>query len=203
MMNHFSLKAKDWDSPEQIDRNRQYAQAILKLAPLASDQLRILDFGCGTGLLSSYFANQAQSLLGVDNTPEMLERFDHRFENVHIAQSLCVDLKLQPTALEPYTFDFVVSAMAFHHLEQPVEVLKLIQSSMCSGARFFLIDLDQEDGSFHPDPKAMGVHHFGFSFETLQEWAKRLEFKSFQSSVILTIEKNAKAYPVRLSLFEV
>jgi 2-polyprenyl-3-methyl-5-hydroxy-6-metoxy-1,4-benzoquinol methylase len=201
MMNHFSIKAKDWDTDTQIQRNRVMAQAILDSKLLPKKKLRVLDFGCGTGLLSSFILERAISLVGIDNTPEMIELFDRRFKSSPQVRSVCIDLEKKNNALEGETFDLVVSAMAFHHLERPFEVLKLIKSSMGKDSHFYLFDLDQEDGSFHADPMAMGVHHFGFGIDTLDTWAKDLNFTSFQSSIVMSIEKNEKSYPLRMSVF--
>ncbi len=200
-INHFKEAAKSWDSEVAVARNRGYAQAVEKHLPALDRPLRFLDFGCGTGLLSEHFAVEAESLLGVDSTPEMLEVFDTRFKELAQVRSLAVNLEENPQGLKGQEFDVIFTAMAFHHLREPKIVLNLLKEHLSPQGRIMIVDLDKEDGSFHPDPKAMGVHHFGFSSEQWQVWAQDLDFALCTQELIEPIEKNNRAYPVRLVVY--
>ncbi len=52
MTNHFNLEANIWDTPEKIEWSIKYATRINELIPPFQNSRSILDFGCGTGLLS-------------------------------------------------------------------------------------------------------------------------------------------------------
>jgi ubiquinone/menaquinone biosynthesis C-methylase UbiE len=199
-MNHFSEIAKDWDTPQTLERNKIFSDALTKYVPNKTD-LELLDFGCGTGLLSESFALRADKLLGIDTTKEMLEIFDKRFKNLENTQSLCVNLEETPESLGDRFFDVIYTAMAFHHLKRPQRTLELFKKHLKNGGKVAVIDLDQEDGSFHPDNKAMGVHHYGFGRIELQSWADELKFKNFDHDIIHSIDKNGRIYRVALSLF--
>lgn len=199
-MNHFASMAKEWDTPKTVERNQIFSQALLKYLPEKS-KLNLLDFGCGTGLLSINFVERAEKLIGLDTTREMLDVFDQRFKDFHQTQSLCVNLEESPGGLEGLGFDFIYTAMAFHHLKQPVEILKLFKEHLGPEGKVAVIDLDQEDGSFHPDNEAMGVHYYGFGREELQSWADQLGFNHFEHEIIHAIDKNDRIYRVALSVF--
>jgi hypothetical protein len=68
--------------------------------------------------------------------------------------------------------------------------------------RFYLIDLDQEDGSFHQDPQKMGVHHFGFSIECRDSWCEKAGYKSVSHETVFEISKNERTYLVIMSIYK-
>lgn len=84
--------------------------------------------------------------------------------------------------------------MAFHHLENPKLVLNKVYQMLNPKGIAVIVDLDKEDGTFHPDNEAMRVKHFGFSKEELLLWSQ--EFKSVEHKIIHRVVKNDKSYPM-------
>lgn len=91
--------------------------------------------------------------------------------------------------------------MAFHHLRGPQMMLQRFAKHLCPGGKVFVIDLDAEDGSFRPDNHAMGVHHHGFSLDTLLSWTKAAGFREFQHEIVYHIEKNDRSYGVAMAVY--
>ena len=58
-------------------------------------------------------------------------------------------------------FDLAVSLLVLHHVEDTGATLRSIHGMLTPGGYIGLIDLDEEDGSFH-DPDQPGIHHHGF-----------------------------------------
>lgn len=199
-MSHFASVAKEWDTPQTIERNEIFSRSLAKYFPETSN-LELMDFGCGTGLLSVNFVERSQKLIGVDTTQEMLDVFNQRFKEFKQVQALCTNLEDSSQELNGQCFDVIYTAMAFHHLKSPMETLKLFKQQLKPEGKVAVIDLDQEDGSFHPDNEGMGVHHYGFGREELQTWADKLEFRQFKHEIIHSIEKNDRIYRVALSIF--
>src|SRR5690606_33259109 len=106
-----------------------------------------------------------------------------------------------PPAVGP--FDVIVTAMAFHHLMEPQKMLSLFKKHLGPNGMVFIIDLDEEDGTFHPDNKGMGVHHFGFSKNVLESWSKELGFRSFQHEMVYEIFKNGRSYGIGMGIFSI
>ncbi len=196
-MSHFNQMASQWDTPEKIQKTQKLAGKIKnKLDHFKYSS--VLDVGCGTGLLGLEFVHADTSLLGIDTSPGMLEVFDEKTKDNPQIESLLWNLEEAPLERE---FDLIVSAMAFHHLDHPDEVLGKLKAMLKPSGKIAIVDLDQEDGSFHPDPKKMGVKHFGFSKETLFKWAQELDL-TLKHSIINTIEKNGQTYGQFLALYE-
>lgn len=197
-MSHFNQLANSWDTPEKIIQNEKYAKEVRELISNKNPQ-RILEVGCGTGLLGSQFITKENFLLGIDMSTEMLKVFDEKFRGFNTRSLL---LNLETHDLPETQFDLIVSSMAFHHLKTPLDILNKLKRHLTPNGAIAVIDLDEEDGTFHPDPKNMGVYHFGFSSATMEKWAKTIEARSFSRKTINVIAKNNKEYPVCLSVFQ-
>lgn len=206
-MEHFSEMAKNWDTQEKIDRNIDYAKCIKQYLPLsASNQkIKILDLGCGTGLLGTQFLDHPDSqIVGVDTSAGMLDVFLHKFHDNNAdgyrAKAFLMDMS--KTELPEKNFNLIVSAMAFHHIKDTYPMLLKLKERLAPEGIIAIIDLDEEDGTFHPDPKNMGVHHFGFSHEQNMAWANELDLNLVERKIVHAIEKNEKSYPIFLAVYK-
>lgn len=191
MMNPFDQKAKDWDAPEKVAMTKELAQKVRSHLKNPNPH-KVLDFGCGTGLFGLEFLDETNTVDGLDSSEGMLEVFHSKLPaNRGKAILICEGEKLAPILDRDY--DLIVSSMAFHHLEKPRETLAELFQALAPGGEIVIVDLDQEDGTFHPDNKAMGVRHFGFSKETLEQWGKELGAQT-EHTMIKTIDKNDRSY---------
>lgn len=193
-MSHFNEISREWDKPEKIKQAEQYAARIK--SHLNFFPQKILEVGCGTGLLGEQFVTENSSLLGVDTSTGMLEVFNEKFKHNHQVSSRLLDL--EENVLHE-KFDLIISSMAFHHLKDPAGMVSKLRKNLKDGGVLAIIDLDQEDGTFHPDPKNMGVHHFGFSEEETKSWGSG--FHKMHREIVNKIEKNGGEYPIFLALY--
>ena len=122
-MNHFKEAAKSWDKESTVNRNQVFAESILKHISSNKEKLSLLDFGCGTGLLSQFLIDRTSRVVGIDPTVEMLAQFDQKFEKYGFAKSYALNIETEAMPEEIGSFDVIVSAMAFHHLENPLASL--------------------------------------------------------------------------------
>lgn len=196
-MSHFNDQAKEWDSEEKIIMMKTLAQKTMAVLHL-KEKLDIMDFGCGTGLFGLEFTDYAKSLLGIDTSEGMLEVFNKKTKGHDHIRSLLIDLENNTIKQK---FDLIISSMAFHHLNHPAQMIQKLKSLLNPHGRLAIVDLDQEDGTFHPDNKKMGVKHYGFSQEKLSAWAKTENMK-LSHQIINYISKNNQKYGQFLAVFE-
>ena len=168
-MSQFDQLANEWDSPQKIKLITTLAQKTKRTFPLKND-LDILDFGCGTGLFGMEFLEKAKSITGIDTSDGMLEVFKSKVRNIP-CETFNVDIEKETINKK---FDLIVSSMAFHHVENPRVAFNQLYSMLNNGGQIFIVDLEKEDGTFHPDPEKVGVKHFGFSNEEIQSWSEGL-----------------------------
>lgn len=195
-MSHFDHVANEWDKPQKSIMMAQLAKKTLAHVSLGKD-LAILDFGCGTGLFGLEFEGYAKSLTGVDTSAGMLEVFNQKTKDYPHINSIQIDLEKE--ILEE-KFDLVVSSMTFHHLENPQAMIQKLKSMLTEQGKILVIDLEKEDGTFHPNNKEMGVKHHGFSKEEILNWAESNGLK-VEINSINDIEKNDRRYSQFLACF--
>lgn len=199
-MSHFNQEAANWDKPEKIELMKTLAEACKEVLNLTGP-LDILDFGCGTGLFGFEFSEYFGSLMGIDTSSGMLEVFNKKSEGYPNIHSQMIDLEDPKVDIDKsFKFDLIISSMAFHHLKEPETMLIKLKSYLKEGGKIAIVDLDTEDGSFHPDPKAMGVQHFGFAENQLQKWAENIHM-NFEYSIINSINKDEKEFKQFLALY--
>ena len=196
---HFDTAAKTWDTEETIKRNGAFAKAIAK--HVSNHIEKMMEFGCGTGLLTGHFLNVADELIGIETSSGMLKQFNERFEGNFKVKSLAINLEKESLPFDVGPFDVIVTAMAFHHLNDPKSVLSIFKKHLTPEGKVFVIDLDEEDGTFHPDNEGMGVHHYGFSKNTLESWSKELRFDSFQHEIVYELIKNDRSYGIAMGIY--
>lgn len=196
-MSHFNHAANSWDSEGKIKLMGRLSENTKKRLDLGERKLDILDFGCGTGLFGLEFIDHAKSILGIDTSEGMLAVFDEKVkEHNHISSKL---INLEKEDLDK-KFDLVVSSMTFHHLDEPQKAIQKLSKMLNPGGKLAIVDLEKEDGSFHPDPAGMGVKHFGFSQEELEGWAKEANLE-VKTCTINEVEKNDRTYQQFLAVF--
>ncbi|HHB95005.1 MAG TPA: class I SAM-dependent methyltransferase, partial [Campylobacterales bacterium] len=72
---NFAHKSKTWDmNSKRVQNAKGIAEYIIQNIKLHSD-MKIMDFGAGTGLLSYFVAPYVDTIVAVDNSPSMLQEF--------------------------------------------------------------------------------------------------------------------------------
>lgn len=196
MSNLFDKKADNWDTqsiPQQLSKT--IGPAIIENIELRPD-MEVMDFGAGTGLLTSHIAPLVKSVTAVDISAAMLDRLTAKPELKEKVTAFCQDILDKPLDKQ---FDLIISAMAIHHVKATALLLESFARHLKPGAQVALADLDSEDGSFHP-PQTQGVFHLGFDREAFSLLLKKSGFEDVQFLTAHIIEKDGTDYPVFLVL---
>lgn len=194
MADLFVDKAQDWDArpvPAQISEG--VGAALRAKVPLRSD-LRVMDFGAGTGLISAHVAPHVGVIYAVDISAAMLEKLAAKPELHGKVEVFCQDIMTSPLGRP---VDLVVSAMAMHHVEDTGALMRAFADHLVPGGRVALADLDHEDGSFHA-PGAEGVFHHGFVRDALREKLASAGFSQIEFSTATTVAKHDRSYDIFL-----
>ncbi|BCD62610.1 methyltransferase [Nitratiruptor sp. YY08-26] len=180
-MSSFDKRAQEWD---KNDRRVQTAKKVANAVKSCINEknLKILDFGCGTGLVSYELTNIADSITGIDTSPKMVEMFNAKSTTPAI-KAFCKDID----EIEK-KFDLIVSSMTFHHIKDIDAIIEKLRKKLQPGGIICVADLVKEDGSFHSDNSE--VHHFGFDVETLAKEFEKQGFTQVCQKIVHTIEKH-------------
>jgi len=190
---YFDKQATQWDDkPLRIKRSKTIADFISEKIPL-SKELSVLDYGCGTGLVSFFLSDKAASVCAADISDGMLAEVQKKITAQNIRNIETVNFDVTKNMTLNKTFDVIVSAMAMHHIEEPFDAITKLTKLLNPGGWIALADLCAEDGSFHEKGVAM---HNGFEPAEIAEHLKNLKMTSVICKNIFEIFKNEKNYPV-------
>jgi putative AdoMet-dependent methyltransferase len=194
MSDLFEEKASDWDMNTLVmELSKAIGKALLANVEL-NDQMHVMDFGAGTGLIASHISPHVKQILAVDISQAMLDKLAAKEELAGKVETICQDITVEPLQR---TFDVIVSAMAMHHVEDTDQLIRCFASHLQPGASIALADLDAEDGKFHP-PEIEGVFHDGFDRDELKKGFEKNGFKEVKFMTAHTVEKENGSYPVFL-----
>jgi len=194
MTDLFEAKAKDWDAN---DRRSKLASAIgssMLEHVLLNEQMTVLDFGAGTGLVTAQIAPRVNRIVAADTSRAMLDKLDSKPELKEKVETVCQDLLENPLDLR---FDLIVSAMTMHHVEDTSRLIQIFSEHLNDSGIVALADLDKEDGSFHP-ADTEGVFHFGFDRAELRTILESQGFEQVDFFTAHTINGEEKDYPIFL-----
>lgn len=194
--NRFDESAASWDEqPRRVRLARGVADEIARQIQL-SRELDVLDFGCGTGLLTLALQPLVRSVTGADTSAGMLEVLRGKLNERGLTsvETVLLDPK-SPLSLDA-RFHLIVSSMALHHVANLPPLFKRFHEQLHPGGRLALADLDREDGSFHEDPR--DVHHLGFERSELQRLLAEAGFADLAATAAIITSKGGHDYPVFL-----
>lgn len=194
MSDHFNEKAKTWDADEMIKKLSSAVGASILEHIHLNEQMNVMDFGAGTGLISSHVAPLVNKIIAVDISEAMLDKLIAKPELHGKVEAVCQNILEKPLSEK---FDLIMSAMAMHHVEDTGKLMQTFADLLKPGAQIALADLDKEDGSFHP-ADVQGVYHSGFERDDLQALLETQGFKDIHFFTAHTVEKENKEYPIFL-----
>lgn len=135
MSNEWDEYAAGWSTDPAVQQyaNKAYAE-LIKVVDLQG--LRILDFGCGTGQLTEKLVAQADDIVALDGSAEMI----HYLEQKQLQKVIGIAGFLSPDLIEQHV-----------SLQKPFDLI--VASSVCS----FLADYESTLGLFKKLLKPSGV----------------------------------------------
>jgi len=140
-----------------------------------TDKMDVLDFGCGTGILSFKLAPFVKSVTGTDNSQGMLDVFNGKMKKLDIGNAKAELVDVEKGGVLGGSYNLIVSSMALHHIKDPAGLLKQFYNALDKTGLLAIADLDPDDGKFHDD--LTGVYHNGFSREGFTKMLVEAGFK--------------------------
>jgi ubiquinone/menaquinone biosynthesis C-methylase UbiE len=191
----FDERAKEWDTPDRIERAAEVAAVIQAAVPMSGTE-RAIEVGAGTGLLGLQFAGRLQELVLTDPSTGMLEVAAEKVRRQGLKNVRTQRFDLTADTM-PVQFDLLISLLMLHHVEDTAAALAAMRALLATGGRIAVADLDTEDGSFHT-AEAEGIHHQGFDRADLGRLAEAAGFVDIAFRTAATIEDEGRRYPLFL-----
>lgn len=159
-----------------------------------------MEYGCGTGLVGLSLVDKFNELVLVDPSPGMIAQVEVKKQENSLSHvsSICGNI-LDGLSISS-KFDCIFTSMALHHEPNVPLLFQTLFSSIEEGGRLIVIDLDEDDGSFHADEPSFNGHH-GFEHDYLLETSKKTGFSTTTVKTFYQGEREVLEKKVPYSLF--
>ena len=195
----FDHVASSWDDePRRVKLAGNVATTIIDTL-LPDQTMDVLDFGCGTGLVTLRLRPWVRSVVGVDSSPGMLSVLERKIRDRKITGVEMISCDIENGELPSGRFHMIVSSMTLHHVSEPARLFATFFELLLPGGVIGIADLDAEDGSFHEDPT--GVHHHGFDRKMIMDLLIEAGFSDCAAKTADTIIKGAHPVVREYSVF--
>ncbi len=138
VIRQFTLQAKPFAS-HQAHSAQASLDSLRDLAGLDGTQ-RVLDAGCGPGLVSCYVSAYAGEVVGLDLTEAMIAQARAAADEKALDNVQFVSGNIAAMPFADGVFDATVSRYVFHHLNEPADAFAEMARVTRSGGRIVVAD---------------------------------------------------------------
>ena len=191
---YFKNKAKTYDDGtnkhDNVDNIASLIKQIIQLKP----DMKLMDFGSGTGLLLERIAPQVKKITAVDISPSMNQQLENKKQRIECELEM-IEVDLTTSSINT-KFDGIISSMTMHHVEDIKAMFDKFYAMLNDGGFIAIADLDTEDGSFHDEDT--GVFHQGFCRDQLNNIISLTQFRDVKIQTASTLRKEHGDYSLFL-----
>jgi len=192
-----SPDTNDWNASLYDDKHAfvfKYGEDLVNLLkPQAGE--RILDLGCGTGYLASVIASGGASVVGIDNSLEMVAKAKTEYPQIDFQVQSATNFHFDEN------FDAVFSNAVLHWIQEKEKVVELVYKYLKKNGRFVL----EMGGKHNVDKiikalqKSLSKHGYVqnsevslWYFPSIGEYASLLESKGFRVTFAMHYDRETK-----------
>jgi len=195
MKRDFDIDAASWDeNPGRVKLAKEIFKAIAEETNLVSS-MNVLDFGCGTGLLTMQSQPFVHSVTGADSSQGMLDVLNTKIRDRNLTNVKTRFLDIEKGGILEGSYHLITSSMTFHHIKNIRPVLDQFYKVLLPAGNICIADLDIDDGQFHENND--GVFHFGFERSSLSNIISEVGFKDIKCLTAARITKPVQGKAVR------
>jgi 2-polyprenyl-3-methyl-5-hydroxy-6-metoxy-1,4-benzoquinol methylase len=197
----FDREAAAWDEdPGRVKLANDVADEIIREAA-PSREMDVLDFGCGTGLVTLRLQPLVKSITGADSSKGMLGVLEKKIRTRGLPNVRTRLVDFEKGGRIEGKFHLLISSMTMHHVKDTATLFKQWHELLLPGGLLAAADLDTEDGSFHLNNT--GVFHLGLDRDRLQTLLISAGFHDVRAVTAATMTrdvagKGKKDFPVFL-----
>jgi ubiquinone/menaquinone biosynthesis C-methylase UbiE len=196
---NFNDYAKTWDSEIRINRAATIANEISSSICI-NENLSAMEFGCGTGLVSFNLYDRFKSITLVDSSKGMIDILNSKIAKYEVTNMVAYNLDLSINSSLDIKYDVIYNSMVLHHIHDIISITKKFNKLLNKDGYLCVVDLDEEDGSFHKNEHEFDGHN-GFNQVDLKQILVNSGFKDVESNTFYYDEKTIDGEKIKYSLF--
>lgn len=137
----FNKLASDYEKDEALQEPRKCYAPVLKIIKKhAVTDLKLLDIGCGTGVMLKRVCEefpQASDIFGIDLSPAMVKRARDKLSGykAHIMEG-----QIETVDLPKEFYDIVLCMHSLHHYPSPLKSLKKMEKALINNGILIIAD---------------------------------------------------------------
>lgn len=195
----FDEKAAEWDSsPRRRALAKKVSNQIEKVFKENPQVKNAMEYGCGTGLVSRALAPLLDKITAVDSSRGMLEELEKKLSSEGIGNIFPRYLNLEQDGNFNESFDAIYTSMVMHHVKDTQKVFQRFQECLAKNGLLIIVDLNEEDGSFHGED--FSGHH-GFNTDELIYLAQKTGFEVEENKELTRMVKGEPGQEKEFSIF--
>lgn len=195
----FDDDAKNWDTEKRSKRAKIVADEIRKTVGVLKNS-SAMEFGCGTGLISFNLKDEFESITLVDSSTGMMDVLKSKIEKCKANNMFPYQVDIFDENSLNVKFDVIYNSMVLHHIHDVEAMTRRFHESLQEDGCLCIVDLDEEDGSFHKKYPDFDGHN-GFNQEELKRILMNVGFKNVESRTFYHAVKDVGGEKVNYSLF--
>lgn len=125
---YFNTLAGNWN--KNYSKSNLFSERLEKITKLTSDiQLKgkmVLDIGCGSGMISSYFCEQRSSVFGIDISENMIQQANSYLQSRNLQAILSIGDATNLQFPDNY-FDVITCVSVLEWLDKDIEAIREIR----------------------------------------------------------------------------
>lgn len=170
-MNVFDQMAQKYDTPERIELAQIIRKELQKYLGTTRSQ-KVLDYGCGTGLVGIPLMENVEEMLFVDPSAEMLQITQQKLAALKSKNGTTKVGTYETLDLAAEVCDVIFLSLVMLHVPETEDLLTRLYQALPIGGRLLIVDFDENPAISHER-----VHN-GFDQQALAELAEKIGFRS-------------------------
>jgi len=185
-MNEFDIKAAEWDNdPMHWNRSEAIANELKSMIPL-NKEMRVLEYGAGTGITSFLLKDYVKEITLMDNSSEMVRVMTEKIEASKAKNLKALNFDLEHGDYINEKYDLILTQMVLHHVTDIDLILSCFNKLLNPGGYLAIADLYKEDGSFHGEGF---TGHRGFDVGDLSGILRKNNFSDVTHKTCFTVKR--------------
>ena len=195
----FNNQSLSWDNEKRVKRAKVIADEIAASVELRAN-FYAMEFGCGTGLISFNLHNKLKAITCIDTSLGMIDIVKAKIQQQQVTNIKPYLCNINEDDQFKSEYDLIYTSMALHHIADIETILTNLYKLLKQEGYLCIVDLDEDDGSFHKLEEDFTGHH-GFNQQELKKVLEKIGYHEVKSHTFYHDVKPIDDIAVKYSLF--